>query len=139
MGFEIIERENIRYAEIIRRDVNVNETTFFSPAESSMQFGLLAHPAGYVEDPHHHRRVPRQIEDVQQMVVVQSGVIVVGFYDDSGQKFKEVTLHQGDAIVLVHGAHDIKVVEDMQCVTVKQGPFMGIEFDKLLLSNDSVR
>jgi hypothetical protein len=31
------------YAEIIWAHVKVNKTTFFSPAESSFQFGLLAH------------------------------------------------------------------------------------------------
>ncbi len=41
MGLEVITHGGIRYAEIIRADVKVEKTTFFSPAESSFQFGLL--------------------------------------------------------------------------------------------------
>jgi len=42
-------------------------------------------------------------------------------------------MHPGDAIVLVHGPHAIRVIEDMQCISVKQGPFMGTEQDKVLV------
>jgi hypothetical protein len=43
----------------------------------------------------------------------------------------EVILRQGDAILLVDGAHSVRVLEDMQCVSVKQGPFLGVEKDKI--------
>jgi hypothetical protein len=33
--------------------------------------------------------------------------------------------------VLIHGVHAIRVIEDMQCISVKQGPFLGVEFDKV--------
>ena len=39
----------------------------------------------------------------------------------------------GDAIVLIHGTHAINVIEDMQCISVKQGPFLGTEFDQVCL------
>jgi hypothetical protein len=45
-----------------------------------------------------------------------------------------VRLKQGDAIVLIHGVHAIKVIEDMQCISVKQGPFLGAENDKIMVS-----
>jgi hypothetical protein len=35
--------------------------------------------------------------------------------------------------VLIQGVHAIKVLEDMQCISVKQGPFMGAENDKVLV------
>ena len=37
----------------------------------------------------------------------------------------------GDAIVLIHGVHAIRVVEDFQAISVKQGPFLGDEEDKV--------
>ena len=40
----------------------------------------------------------------------------------------------GDAIVLIHGVHAIRVVEDMQCISVKQGPFFGDKLDKVNVS-----
>lgn len=132
MPFEIVEHDGVRFAEIIRADVSVRTTTFFSPATSSLQFGLLAHGAGFVEPPHTHVPVQRRIDDLQQMFVVQRGVVAVLFYTDEGVQFREVVLHPGDAILLVYGAHALRVIEDMQCVTIKQGPFLGDENDKVL-------
>jgi hypothetical protein len=128
---EVIERDGVRYAEVLRADVKVSASRFFSPAESSFQFGLLAHGAGFVEPAHVHKPIARQVNDLQQMFVVQRGVVAVDFFDPDGNKFAEVVLEKGDAINLVHGAHSVRVLEDMQCVSVKQGPFMGAENDKI--------
>jgi hypothetical protein len=128
---EIIENKGIRYAEIIWANERVEKTRFFSPPESSFQFGLLAHEAGFFEPPHYHRPFSREINDLQQMFVVQRGVVAVQLYTDDGEMFREVTLSAGDAIVLIHGVHSLRVIEDMQCISVKQGPFLGTEYDKV--------
>lgn len=133
---ERIEVNGTRYAEIIWADARVDETTFFSPGESSFQFGLLAHEAGFREPAHYHRPFRREINDLQQMFVVQRGVVAVELYSDNGKLLREVVLEQGDAIVLIHGVHAIRVLEDMQCISVKQGPFLGPEYDKVLVEVD---
>lgn len=133
MGIETIEYGGTKYAEIIRATERVSKTTFFSPAESSFQFGLLAHEAGFVEPPHYHAPLTRTITDLQQMFVVQRGVVAVELYSDAGDLLKEVILRAGDAIVLIHGIHAIRVLEDMQCISVKQGPFLGTERDKIIV------
>jgi len=130
---EVIEYLGIRYAEVIRSDIKVEKTHFFSPAESSFQFGLLAHEAGYQEPAHFHQEFERTVKDLQQMFVVQRGVVGVKLFDDNGGLLKEVILNPGDAIVLIHGAHAIRVIEDMQCISVKQGPFLGDAFDKIII------
>jgi hypothetical protein len=133
MTFEVIEHNGVRYAEVLWGDTRVRHTKFFSPAASSMQFGLLAHEAGFVEAPHYHKDVTRTITDMQQMLVVQRGIVAIEFYRQDGQAFRKVILNPGDAILLVHGAHSVKVIEDMQCVSVKQGPFLGPDMDKINL------
>lgn len=133
MAVEAIEFNGVRYAEIIWADTAVKTTTFFSPAESSFQFGLLAHEAGFVEDPHYHQPFKREINDLQQMFVVQRGVVAVDLYGDDGKLLRAVELKQGDAIVLIHGVHAIRVIEDMQCISVKQGPFLGTAYDKVVV------
>ncbi len=129
---EEVAYNGIRYAEVIWADARTDKTTFFSPPESSFQFGLLAHKAGFVEPPHYHRPFAREINDLQQMFVVQRGIVVVELYSDDGKLLREITMRQGDAIVLIHGIHAIRVIEDMQCISVKQGPFLGPEHDKIL-------
>ena len=130
-GVEIVELNGTKYAEIIWSGTEVKETKFFSPADSSLQFGLLAHEAGFIEAPHYHKPVSRTINDLQQMLVVQRGVVAVDFFDENGKRFREVVLRSGDGILLVHGTHSVRVLEDMQCISVKQGPFLGAENDKI--------
>jgi hypothetical protein len=131
MAYETIVHDGTLYAEIIWAGTNVATTRFFSDAKSSFQFGLLAHGAGFVEPAHVHHPVKREIGDLQQMFVVQRGVVAVTFYKPDGSLLREVTLRTGDAINLVHGAHAVRVIEDMQCVSVKQGPFLGDQLDKI--------
>ena len=131
MGVELIAHKGTKYAEVIWADTREEETTFFSPPESSFQFGLLAHKAGFVEAPHYHKPVSRMINDLQQIFVVQRGIVGVQLYGDDGELLREVILHAGDAIVLIHGVHAVTVIEDMQCISVKQGPFLGTENDKI--------
>jgi len=131
MSVEVIQKDGTKYAEIIWADTRVEKTRFFSPPESSFQFGIVAHEAGYQEEPHYHRAVERAIDDLQQMMVVQRGVVDVQLFDDERRLFKTVRLRQGDAIVLVHGIHAIQVIEDLQALSVKQGPFLGDEVDKV--------
>lgn len=135
MNIESIEYNGIKFAEIIWADTQVVETTFFSPPESSFQFGLLAHKAGFVEKPHYHKPFTRTINDLQQMFVVQRGIVTVQLFTDDGDLLREVILNPGDAIVLVHGVHAIRVIEDMQCISVKQGPFLGTAHDKVIMED----
>jgi hypothetical protein len=134
MGVEVIEHAGTKYAEIIWAGTEVSATIFFSPRESSFQFGLLAHEAGYQEEPHYHKPFPRQIDDLQQMFVMQRGIIEAQLYSDDGKLFREVRLGAGDAIVLIHGIHAIRVIEDFQALSVKQGPFFGDEVDKVVVT-----
>jgi hypothetical protein len=133
MSIETIEYNGVKFAQVIWADTRVAKTTFFSPPESSFQFGLLAHEADFVEAPHVHHAVKREINDLQQMFVVQRGVVAVQLFSDEKELLKEVILRQGDAIVLIHGIHAIRVLEDMQCISVKQGPFLGTEKDKVFV------
>jgi hypothetical protein len=130
-GVETVERDGIRYAEIIWAGTEVPITNFFSPADSSFQFGLLAHEAGFVEPPHFHKAVRREINDLQQMFVVQRGVVGVQLFTQQGELFREIVLKTGDAILLMHGIHAVRAIEDFQCISVKQGPFLGAENDKV--------
>ena len=52
---------------------------------------------------------------------------------------REVRLGAGDAIALIHGVHAISVVEDFQALSVKQGPFLGDEEDKVVVQTSTAR
>ena len=42
-------------------------------------------------------------------------------------------MNAGDTIVLIHGVHASRVIEDMQAMSVKQGPFLGDTKDKVVV------
>lgn len=135
--FEVIEHDGVRFAEVIWAGSETPKTQFCSPDSGSMQFGLLAHEKGFVEPAHYHKSIERRIHNLVQMFVVQKGKVAVDFFTAQGHKFREVVLGVGDAILLIDGAHSIRVLEDMQCVSVKQGPFLGAENDKVNIQVES--
>lgn len=137
MAIERIVHDGVTYAEVIWAGLHVDKTRFYSAPESSFQFGIIANTAGYLEEAHFHKAVSRTITDLQQMFVVQRGVVDVLFYTDAGECFREIRMRPGDAVVLVHGPHAIRVVEDFQALSVKQGPFFGDEEDKIAVKSGS--
>ena len=131
---QVIERDGIRYAEIIRADEQVPISTFYSPAESSFQFGIMAHHADFTEPAHSHYPQERHITDVQQAIVIQKGKMAVDFHLPTGERFETVEIGPGDAILLVHGAHAVRILEEVRGISVKQGPFLGDKKDKNFLT-----
>lgn len=61
-------------------------------------------------------------------------MVAVDFYNEDKTKLAEVILKKGDAINIITGIHRIRVLDDCQCLTVKQGPFLSDEMDKVGVS-----
>ena len=133
MSLEIIERDGIRYAELLRGDGRFAATQFFSPQDSSFQFGVLVQPAGYSEPAHYHLPVSEREQSMSELIVVQHGSMTISFYSAEGVCFRDVTLGSGDAIVLVDGVHSYRAVADVQALVLKQGPFQNGR-DKVLVT-----
>lgn len=119
------------YAEVIRSNMKSSVTKFFSDSKSSFQFGFVSHKKGYNENPHYHRKIRRVIKDCQQVLFVQKGKIEVKFYNNKKKLIKKILIKKGDAINIVQGIHLIKILENTQCITVKQGPFISDKMDKI--------
>ena len=132
MSIEVVEHDDITYAEVIRADLRVEQTKFFSPPESSFQFGLLAHEAGYREPAHYHKavRAPRS-RICSRCSSSSAGSSRSSCTPTTAASSASITLRAGDAIVLIRGVHAIHVIEDFQALSVKQGPFFGDEVDKV--------
>tara|TARA_B100001248_G_scaffold74824_1_gene53571 strand:- start:510 stop:923 length:414 start_codon:yes stop_codon:yes gene_type:complete len=132
---KIIEsKDGERLAEVILSGQKVDKTTFYSDPNSSFQFGFVAHKKGYQEEAHFHKKIEKKIFDVSQVLFVQKGTVVVDFYNKDSSKLTEVILNKGDAINIITGIHRIRVLDDCQCLTVKQGPFISDELDKVEVS-----
>ena len=133
MQIEKIEFDDILFALIMRKGAIVENVGFFSSADNSLQLGILEYKEGYVEKAHSHRRSPKLIEDVQETLHIESGKVEVNFYTNGGERIGAALLDAGDTILLINGGHAIRVLEDFRGIKVKQGPYRGIEQDKVML------
>lgn len=112
-------------AIIIRSDYSMPGVNFFTPANLSQQVAFIKHPAGKAIEPHNHNPVPREVLFTQEVLVIRKGALRVDFYDDDRRYLESRVLSAGDVILLAEGGHGFEVLEDLEMVEVKQGPYAG--------------
>ena len=98
---------------------------FFTPNDLSQQLAYMRHPAGKVIDPHVHNPVSRSVHYTQEVLLIKKGKLRVDFYDDSQNYIDSRILHGGDVILLATGGHGFEVLEEIEMIEVKQGPYAG--------------
>lgn len=116
-------------AVIVTRDFHEPGIHFFTPDEFSQQLAFMRHPAGKVIDPHVHNPVSRSVQYTQEVLFVKSGKLRVDFYDHERQYLESRILQGGDVILLAAGGHGFEMLEEVEMIEVKQGPYAG-DLDK---------
>lgn len=116
-------------AVIIRSDFNKPGITFVTPDDFSQQLAIMNHPEGHIINPHVHNMVKRNVHYTQEVLVIKRGKLRVDFYDDNQKYLKSKIIGEGDVILLSSGGHGFEVLEELQMIEVKQGPYVG-EKDK---------
>ena len=124
--------EEIKYKEkllaiIIPGDFNKEGIHFFTPNDLSQQLAYMHHPKGKVIEPHVHNPVPRQVQYTQEVLFLKKGKLRVDFYDDEQNYLESRLLKEGDVILLATGGHGFEVIEEIEMIEVKQGPYAGEE------------
>lgn len=103
--------------------------TFCTPDEFSQQLAYMKHPQGKIIEPHIHNPVKREVFFTKEVLFIKKGKLRVDFYDDNKDYFDSRTLSAGDTILLASGGHGFEVLEELEMIEVKQGPYAG-ENDK---------
>lgn len=116
-------------AIIIRSNFNKPGITFVTPEDFSQQMAIMNHPEGHVIFPHVHNMVKRDVHYTQEVLVIKKGKLRVDFYDDNQKYLESRIIKDGDVILLSSGGHGFEVLEELQMIEVKQGPYVG-EHDK---------
>lgn len=116
-------------ALIVSHQFNKPGIHFFSPDDLSQQLAYMRHPTGKIIQPHVHNPVPREVEYTQEVLFIKKGRLRVDFYNDHQEYLESRLLEAGDVILLVTGGHGFEVVEEIEMIEVKQGPYVG-ERDK---------
>ena len=127
--FQIKKKKDRILAMILRNNYNENGVKFLTPDEYSQQIAYMHHPEGKVIDAHIHNLVHRNVVLTQEVLFIKKGKLRVDFYDDYQDYLESCILNEGDTILLASGGHGFKVIEEVEMIEVKQGPYSG-ENDK---------
>jgi len=131
---ETVNLEGRTVSLILRHGIESHGATFYTEDDNSLQVGLLQHKQGTELKPHVHRESQRIIKDVQEVLHIQHGKVLVTFYGAGGSALDSRTLLQGDTILLMAGGHGFRILEDARILEIKQGPYFGVEEDKQCLN-----
>lgn len=121
--------KNVLLAIILRADFKEPGIHFMTSPEFSQQLAYMNHPTGRIIEPHVHNPVPREVHYTQEVLFIRKGRLRVDFYDEDRQYLESRVLCAGDVILLVTGGHGFEVLEEVEMIEVKQGPYVG-ESDK---------
>jgi mannose-6-phosphate isomerase-like protein (cupin superfamily) len=122
---EQIIRDNQLLALIVYRSFNKEGVHFFTQNDLSLQLAYMSHPTGKVIKPHVHNPVPREVQYTQEVLFIKQGRLRVDFYNSQQEYLESRVLQGGDVILLATGGHGFEVLEELQMIEVKQGPYVG--------------
>lgn len=114
---------------IIKDQYESEGITFFTPDEYSQQVAYMHHPVGKKIDAHIHNVVSRNVFYTQEVLLIKKGKIRADFYDAYQDYIQSYILEAGDMILLISGGHGFEVLEEVEMIEIKQGPYSG-EQDK---------
>ena len=116
-------------AIIVRKTDNEQGIQFLTPNEFSQQLATMSYRAGKVIPAHTHNPVRREVVYTQEALFIREGKLRVDFYSEQQEYYTSRVLAGSDVILLICGGHGFEVLEDLNMVEVKQGPYAG-EKDK---------
>ena len=122
---EFIKNEDIILSIIVRASYRKEGIEFFTPDNFSQQLAYMKRPKDYRIQPHTHKIVARNVNQTQEVLFIKSGKVRIDFFDDRQRYLESRILNTGDVILLAHGGHGFKMLEESEIIEVKQGPYTG--------------
>jgi mannose-6-phosphate isomerase-like protein (cupin superfamily) len=112
-------------AIILRVSYDEQGIQFFTANELSQQLASMSYAPGKVIAAHTHNPVRREVLFTQEALFIRKGTLRVDFYSKAGDYRTSRVLAAGDVILLIAGGHGFEVLEELNMVEVKQGPYAG--------------
>lgn len=122
---EEVRKKNKLLAMIVRNDYSCDGVNFITSNEYSQQVAYMHHSTGKIIDAHIHNMVHRTVVLTQEVLFIKKGVLRVDFYDEYEDYLESRDLYVGDFILLISGGHGFRVLEEVEMIEVKQGPYAG--------------
>ena len=132
---EKIKYKNKLYALIVSGNYRKKKgIAFFTPDNTTQQFGYMKHKKGHIIKPHKHKKRITKILSTTEVILLLKGILRVDFYNQNKEYLFSKVLKKQSIIMLVHGGHGFKVIKDVEMIEVKQGPYFvskdKVKFDK---------
>ena len=112
-------------AVILRAGFDEPGIRFFTPNDYSQQLGYMSYKPGKVIPAHTHNPVQREVLNTQETLFIRKGKVRVDFFTEEQVYVTSRVLGAGDVILLIAGGHGFEVLEDLNMIEVKQGPYAG--------------
>ena len=111
-----------------------NGINFFTENNSTQQFGYMKHKKNYVIKPHQHNIRLTKILMTTEVIILFKGILRVDFCDNKKIYLFSKKIFGEDIIMLLNGGHGFKVLNDVEMLEVKQGPYK-LSRDKVKFDN----
>tara|TARA_B100000029_G_scaffold485376_2_gene538627 strand:- start:107 stop:541 length:435 start_codon:yes stop_codon:yes gene_type:complete len=132
---EKIVHKKIMLALIVRGKYRKKKgVTFFTPNESTQQFGYMKHNSKHIIKPHLHKKRLTKIYYTSEVILLLKGLLRVDFYNQYKKYLFSKILKPNDIIMLVSGGHGFKVLKNVEMLEIKQGPYNLLK-DKVKFNN----
>lgn len=112
-------------AIILSADFDEPGIHFLTSNDLSQQLASMSYAAGKVIPAHTHNPVRREVSYTQEALFIRKGKVRVDFYTQQQEYRVSRILRAGDVILLIKGGHGFEVLEELNMVEVKQGPYVG--------------
>lgn len=113
-------------ALLIPADYSNSGIEFLTDDSSYQQVAYMGHPSGHKIIPHFHNKIERKVDYTCETLIIRKGILEVVLYENQIEKYR-FNMSAGDVITLFSGGHGFNVIEDVEMIEIKQGPFMGPE------------
>ena len=85
--------------------------------------------------PHKHQKRMTKILVTTEVLILLKGILRVDFYQINKKYLFSKKVFAGDIIMLVNGGHGFKVINDVEMLEIKQGPYVlskdKVKFEKI--------
>jgi hypothetical protein len=123
------------YAIIVRSGFDSPGVNFFTPDDFSQQLAYMHHPKGKIIQPHVHNPVQREVTYTLEVLFIKKGKIRIDFFSEEQVYFESRILSGGDVVLLARGGHGFEILEEIEMIEVKQGPYANDKDKTRFLGN----
>ena len=85
----------------------------------------MSYAPGTVIPPHTHNLLRREVLYTREALFIRKGKVRIDFYAEQRRYRVSRVLGAGDVVLLIAGGHGFEVLEEVNMIEVKQGPYLG--------------